>query len=182
MSGSATIRPATVADAAGIAAVYAPYVTDTAASFEEHAPDADEIARRMLAPPRLPWLVAMRDEQIVGYCYASRHRARPAYRWTVECSVYLVAAEQGRGTARALYGELLRILADLGYATALAGVTVPNEASVGFHQSMGFRVVGVFEHSGFKHGAWRDVWWSQRPLRELPQDPPPPRAWEPPGS
>lgn len=179
MSPAAHVRPATAADAAPIAAVYAPYVMATVASFEEAAPDADEIARRMLARPRLPWLVAVRDGQVVGYCYGAPHRARPAYRWSVECSVYLREAEQGRGTARALYAQLLAILADLGYVTALAGVTLPNDPSVRFHEAMGFRPVGVFEHSGFKHGAWRDVGWWQRPLRDLPDDPAPPRAWDP---
>ena len=182
MSSAATIRPATVADAAGIAALYATYVTDSVASFEEDAPDAAEIARRMLAPPRLPWLIATREGVTVGYCYGARHRARPAYRWSVECSVYLREVEQGRGTARALYGELLQMLADLGYVTALAGVTLPNEASVRFHETMDFRSVGVFEHSGFKRGAWHDVGWWQRPLGELPENPPPPRPWEPPPS
>ena len=175
----ADVGAATPADAAAVAAIYAPYVTGSTASFEAVAPSAEEIGRRMVEAPRLPWLIATREERPVGYCYASRHRSRPAYQWSVECSVYLDDGERGRGTARALYGRLLPELARLGYISAFAGITLPNRPSVAFHEAMGFALVGVFAHAGFKRGAWRDVGWWQRTLREPPAQPDAPRAWEP---
>lgn len=176
----AQLRPATGADAAAIAAVYRPYVEGSTVSFEQVAPDAGEIARRMAAEPRLPWLVAERDGTVVGYCYGSRHRARAAYRWSVECSVYLAPSETGRGTGRALYEALLPTLADLGYVTALAGIALPNDASVRLHERVGFRPLGVFRRVGFKAGAWHDVGWWERALQDPPRDPAEPRRWEPP--
>ena len=175
----AIVRPATTADAAAIAEIYAPFVRDSTASFEQTPPAADEIVRRMTAEPRLPWLVAVRDDQPVGYCYAGRFRARAAYRWSAECSVYVAASEQGRGTARALYGRLLPELADLGYVQVFAGVTLPNPASVRLHEAFGFAPVGVFRNAGFKHGTWCDVGWYARALREPPAAPAEPRRWQP---
>jgi phosphinothricin acetyltransferase len=173
------IRPATVADAAACAAVYAPYVESSVSSFEEVAPDEAEMAGRMLDQPRLPWLVATCGGAVVGYAYASRHRARQAYRWSVEVSVYLAESARGRGTGRALYAELLAAVRDLGYVTAYAGITLPNPASVGLHEAMGFAPIGAFRDVGFKHGGWHDVGWWQLPLREPPDDPPEPTAWSP---
>jgi L-amino acid N-acyltransferase YncA len=177
----AEIRPADVDDAAGIAAVYRPYVTDSVASFETVAPDAAELARRMLAPPRLPWLVACRDGGVVGYAYAGRHRSRDAYRWAVDCSVYLAADERGAGTGRALYGRLLPELSGLGYVSAYAGIALPNPASVGLHTALGFTPVGTYRAVGFKAGRWHDVGWWQLPLQALPEHPEEPRAWSPEG-
>jgi len=173
------VRPAGPGDAAGIAAVYAPYITDSVASFEAVPPDADEMRRRMLVEPRLPWLVATRDDAVVGYCYGSAHRGRAAYRWSVDCSVYVAASEHRRGTGRALYEQLLPLLRDLGHVTVFAGVTLPNAASVGLHEALGFTPVGVFRHAGFKAGAWHDVGWWQRSLQELPEEPVEPRPWVP---
>jgi phosphinothricin acetyltransferase len=173
------VRTADVADAAACAAVYAPYVERSVASFEEVAPDAAVMAGRMLDQPRLPWLVAVRDGVVVGFAYASRHRARPAYRWSVEVSVYLQESEHGRGTGRALYAELLDVVRSLGYVRAYAGITLPNVASVGLHESMGFTSIGVFSTVGFKHGKWHDVGWWQLPLCEPPAVPAEPTAWSP---
>jgi L-amino acid N-acyltransferase YncA len=134
----ADLRPAEVADAPGIREVYGPYVTTSVSSFEEVPPSADEIGRRMLEPPRLPWFVASRSGEVVGYSYASHHRVRPAYRWSVDCSVYLAESELGVGTGRALYERLLPQLCSLGYVSAFAGIALPNAASVGLHEVMGF--------------------------------------------
>jgi phosphinothricin acetyltransferase len=175
----AAIRPADVRDAAGIAAVYRPYVTDSVASFETVPPDAAEIADRMRDTPRLPWLVACRDGVVVGYAYAGRHRSRPAYRWSVDCSVYLRADERGAGTGRALYERLLPELRELGYVTAFAGIALPNPGSVGLHTAMGFTPVGVYRAAGYKADRWHDVGWWQLPLREPPAEPGEPRAWTP---
>lgn len=177
----AGIRPADVPDAAAVAAVYAPHVTSGPATFETDPPDAAEIARRMLRAPRLPWLVAERDGAVVGYAYAGPHGTRPGYRWTVDCSVYLTAAEQGRGTGRALYGRLLPELRRLGYVTAYAGIALPHPGSVGLHESLGFTPVGVYRQAGFKLGRWLDVGWWQLALADPPADPAEPRAWRPHG-
>ena len=181
MSGRqpAAIVRASVADSAAIARIYEPYVTGSVVSFEEVAPPAAEIARRMVAAPRLPWLVALRSEQVVGYCYGAMHRARPAYRWSVETSVYLAGDERGNGTGRALYDRLMSELVALYYVSVFAGITVPNEASERFHQALGFERIGVFPQIGFKHGRWHDVAWWYRSLSGAPADPPQPRPWDP---
>lgn len=176
MPGPAHVRPARAADAAAVAAVYRPYVEQGVASFESAAPDAAEVLRRMRAH-RLPWLVAERDGDVTGYAYASRHRDRAAYRWSVEVSVYLAPPEQGRGTGRALYARLLDELARLGLAMAYAGIVLPNPGSVALHEALGFTPVGVFRSVGHKAGAWHDVGWWQRPLAAPGDDPPERRDW-----
>jgi phosphinothricin acetyltransferase len=159
--------------------IYRPYVTDSVATFELQPPDADEIARRMTAAPRLPWLLALRNEEPVGYAYASHHRARPAYRWSVEVSVYLRADERRRGTGRALYDQLLPLVRDLGYVSLYAGVTLPNPGSVALHEVCGFTPLGVFRAVGHKFGAWHDVGWWQLSPDEPPAQPAEPRTWTP---
>jgi phosphinothricin acetyltransferase len=175
----AEIRAADFGDAAAITAIYAPYVLDSVVSFEELSPHADEMARRMVESPRLPWFVATRAGVVAGYAYAGHHKARAAYRWAVDVSVYLAAAEHRQGTGRRLYEALLDELAALGYVNAYAGITLPNPASVGLHQSMGFTPVGVYTGVGFKHGRWHDVGWWQRPLCDAPQEPREPAPWSP---
>lgn len=173
-----SIRSATPPDAAGIAAVYAPYVRDGFATFELEPPDAGEFARRMASRPRLPWLIAEDGSLVVGFAYASPHRQRAAYRWSVDVSVYLAAGARGQGTGRALYERLLATVASLGYVSAFAGIALPNEASEGLHRSMGFTLVGIYRDVGFKLGRWRDVGWYQRRLAEPPPaDPAEPRDW-----
>lgn len=175
------IRPAAATDAASLAAIYRPYVTDTVTSFEQDPPDADEFVRRMLASPRLPWLVAEVGDQVVGYAYAAPHRSRAAYRWSVDCSVYLVAGCQRAGWGSRLYTSLFAELRELGYATVFAGITQPNQASVALHERLGFQPVGTYRRVGFKYGGWHDVSWWQLPLvtepAALPADP---RPWQPP--
>jgi phosphinothricin acetyltransferase len=173
----ARIRVALPADAAAISAVYAPYITDAVASFEEAVPDEAEMRRRMAAEPCLPWLVATRDGEVAGYAYGSRHHARASYRWAVDVSVYLRSSEYRRGTGRALYEVLLPQLRALGYVTAHAGITLPNPGSVGLHEALGFRPVGVYRNVGYKHGAWHDVGWWQLPLTEPPAHPAEPAPW-----
>ena len=171
------IRAATTADAPSIAAIYRPYVEDSVISFEEVAPSAVEIAARMTAAA-LPWLVAVGESGVVGYAYAGPHRSRAAYRWAVDVSVYLAAAGKRRGTGRALYTQLFSLLRDLGYVRAYAGITLPNPASVGLHEAMGFTLVGVYHRVGFKNGAWHDVgWWQLSIAAETDGPPPEPRPW-----
>ena len=153
------IRLATGNDAAAIAAIYAPYVTDTPVSFEEEAPDAAEMASRIAGDSRRlhPWLVAEAGDIILGYASSSPFRARPAYRWTVETGVYLATAAQGRGLGRALMERLLELLARQGFTAAVAGITLPNEASVALHEKLGFTPCATYRETGFKLGEWRTV-------------------------
>ena len=162
--------------------MYRPCVLDSAISFEQDPPEERDIGQRMLAAPRLPWFVALRDGAVVGYAYAARHRDRPAYRWSVDVTVYLAPGERGRGTGRALYEALLAEVTGLGYVSAFAGITLPNEASIALHEAMGFVPVGVFARTGFKQGRWHDVGWWQRTLNESPVPPTDPLPWVQPES
>lgn len=156
------IRAATDADAASIAAIYAPHVTGSHTSFELEPPTADVMAGRIRDTQRThPWLVELDAAgAVAGYAYASLHRARAAYQWSCEVSVYVAHDHHRSGVGRRLYAKLFEVLVRQGFYNAYAGITLPNAASVGFHESVGFRPIGVYENIGFKHGAWRDVgWW-----------------------
>lgn len=182
MGGDMEIRDATTDDAAACAAVYAPYVRDTAITFElEPAPTADDFAQRIARAQRQhAWLVATDDDgHVFGYAYGGPYKERAAYRWACEVSVYLEPGRRRTGSGRALYEHLFARLAERGFLTAVAGMTQPNPASEGLHRAMGFTPVGTYARIGFKHGAWHDVTWFQRPLGDGPQSgpdaPPDPR-------
>jgi L-amino acid N-acyltransferase YncA len=173
------LRIANVDDAAAIVDIYAPLVAQTAISFETEPPDAAEMRGRIekTAAAGLPWLVAEDASGLVcGYAYASRHRERAAYQWSVDTTVYVHEGQRGRGVGRALYGRLLPLLAGLGYCQAFAGIALPNAGSVGLHEALGFESIGVYRRVGFKFGAWRDVGWWQKPLADV-QTPHPPRPF-----
>jgi L-amino acid N-acyltransferase YncA len=172
------VRAATTGDARAIHGIYAPAVEHTVVSFESTPPPVEEMASRMLAGDRrLPWLVGVRAGRLVGYAYAAAHRARAAYRWSVETSVYVADDARGGGVGRRLYDVLLPLLTELGYVNAYAGIALPNDASVGLHEAVGFLPVGTFPRVGFKHGRWHDTgwWW---PLAEPAAVPAEPRAWD----
>lgn len=167
-----TVRDATEHDAEACAAIYQPYVTDTAITFETEPPRAEEMAGRIAAAQRThAWLVLTDGGRVVGYAYGGPFKARAAYRWSCEVSVYLEAGRRRTGGGRALYTALLARLAARGYRTAVAGMTLPNDASVGLHRAMGFEAVGTYRRIGWKHGAWHDVAWTQRALA-AGEDPP----------
>lgn len=174
------IGPVSEADAEQIAAIYAPYVRDTAISFEIDPPSAGEMRARIGKTVEAhPWLVCADGTHVVGYAYASKHRERAAYRWSVDVSVYVDGAAHGRGIGRALYTALLPLVVAQGYRTAYAGITLPNAASVGLHEAMGFRRLAVYRGVGFKLGVWHDVgWWelALRPRDAAPAEPLPPAA------
>lgn len=163
-----TIRDATPDDAAACAAVYAPYVTDTAISFELEPPAPAEMAERMAKAHE--WLVAEDESGVFGYAYAGPAKERAAYRWACEVSVYLAPGRRRTGAGRALYETLFARLAERGFLTAIAGMTEPNPASEGLHRALGFTPVGTYERIGFKDGVWHDVTWFQRTLGEGPRD------------
>jgi L-amino acid N-acyltransferase YncA len=160
-----TVRAATGHDARACAAIYAPYVTDTAVSFELEPPGAAEVAGRIAAAAaRHAWLVLEDAGRVVGFAYGQPFRERAAYRWACETSIYLELGRRRTGAGRALYQALLARLAERGYREAVAGMTLPNEASEGLHRALGFEPVGVYRRVGWKHGAWHDVAWVQRTI------------------
>jgi phosphinothricin acetyltransferase len=171
------IRPADPdRDAAACAAIYAPSVEATPISFELVPPDAAEFARRIAKYSAThQFLVAEEGGEVIGYAYACRWAERAAYDWAVETSVYVAAAHHGKGVGRALYTELFERLAAQGFRIAVAGVTLPNPASIGLHESMGFEPIGSLRNIGFKQGRWHDVGYWQRSLASLGDgDPKPP--------
>jgi L-amino acid N-acyltransferase YncA len=160
-----TLRLATPADAPQVAEIYAPIVDRTPISFELEAPAASEMGRRIAAVLGFaPWLVCTEGDAVLGYAYASRHHERAAYRWSVDLSLYVREGARRGGVGRALYRALLALLRLQGFRAAHAGITLPNAPSVGFHEALGFRPVGVFPRVGFKQGAWHDVGYWQLEL------------------
>lgn len=158
-----TVRAASTADAAACAAIYAPYVLDSIASFEESPPDAAEVASRMASA--WCWLVAETPDRVVGYAYGSPHRTRAAYRWAADVAVYVDPSVHRRGIGRALYSELFPRLRDCGIWTLCAGIAEPNPSSTALHVSVGFERLGTYRRIGWKAGAWHDVTWYQLHLR-----------------
>ena len=169
-----TIRMATDLDAPALAAIYAPAVTESVASFEIVPPSESEMARRLTSVlARMPWLVYERNGRVIGYAYASRHNERAAYQWSVDVTVYVDAEHHRLGIGRSLYTSLFPLLRLQRYCAAHAGITLPNPGSVGLHESMGFRPVAVYPSVGYKHGAWRDVGYWQLPLCDRIGEPKP---------
>ena len=170
-----TIRLATPDDAEQVQAIYAPYC-HTPISFEMEPPSVEEMRGRLAKVlGQYPWLLCENGGEVLGYAYATQHRERAAYRWSVDTAVYVRQGCQRRGVGRALYMSLLGVLPLLGYVNAYAGVTVPNPASVALHGAMGFQPIGVYRQVGFKNGAWHDVAWFCRSLQPRPDEPPPPK-------
>ena len=175
--GDLRLRLARPGDAAECLAIYAPVVQGTAISFEFEPPAVEAFAKQIASTLRVyPWLVCESQAGIRGYAYAGLFRHRPAYRWTAETTVYVHAGERGRGVAAALYAVLLETLAAQGLRTAVAGITLPNPASVALHASFGFRHVGTFADVGWKAGAWHSVAFFDLALAPSAAAPSEPRA------
>jgi L-amino acid N-acyltransferase YncA len=159
------VRDAELADAAACAAIYRPYVLETAITFEMTPPDAAQMRARIEGAQQAhAWLVAEASGHVVGYAYGGAFRSRPAYRYACEVSIYLETGLRRTGAGRTLYAALLERLTDQGYFTALGGITVPNEASLGLHAALGFEPVGTYRRVGWKFDRWHDVAWTQRAL------------------
>ena len=157
----AVIRLAREEDAWGMLEIYTPIVRETAISFELDPPSVEELQHRVATYLDFaPWLVCCRQESILGYAYASQHRVREAYQWSVDVSVYVNERFRNQGVATALYKSLFGCLALQGFYNAYAGITQPNAASVALHESLGFQLVGIYRGVGYKLGQWHDVgWW-----------------------
>lgn len=172
------LRLATVGDAAAICEIYAPFVTASSVSFETVPPDEPTMRAKIEGGGDLyPWLVAVEeDAAVIGYAYACSFRPRPAYRFSVETSVYLASGYQGRGIGSKLYKSLLITLEGQGYTQAIAAITLPNAPSVCLHEALGFAPAGTYRKVGYKNGGWHDVGLWQRALahpEHLPSEPRP---------
>jgi L-amino acid N-acyltransferase YncA len=166
-------------DGAACAAIYAPNVRASVISFEEEAPDAERFAERIATTTRThPWLVLEDEGRVAGYAYASQHRVRAAYRWAVDVGIYVDPEYRGAGAGRRLYEGLFDLLRRQNFRVACAGITLPNDASIGLHKALGFERVGVYREIGYKNGAWHDVSWWQLILAEGDEPPADPRVPE----
>jgi len=166
------IRVATAHDAASMLSIYAPYIANTSYTFETEVPDVgqfeDRINDYLLS---YPWLVCEIDNTITGYAYASKHRDRIAYQWSVECSAYVHDNFQRRGVARALYSALIEILKLQQFRNLYAVINLPNDRSVAFHEDMGFEYFATYKNVGYKLGKWKNVGWWQLQLNEYSLEP-----------
>lgn len=166
------IRAATLDDAEEMLALYTPYVENTAVSSEYIAPTLEEFIHRITTyTKQTPWLVCRIDGQVAGYGYASPHRARAGYQWSVETSIYVAQAFHRHGIAGALYRALMELLIRQGYYNIYVGITSPNETSIKFHTAMGFVISGSYQDSMYKFGKWRDVIWMAKSLRAHDPEP-----------
>ncbi|MES2386777.1 MAG: arsinothricin resistance N-acetyltransferase ArsN1 family B [Bacteroidota bacterium] len=166
------IRNARPEDAEAFCAIYAPYVINSAVSFETEAPDEEEMRRRMAKNmEKYPWLVADINGEVAGYAYASAHRDRAAYGWSVETSVYVSERFKRRGIGLTLYKELIARLRKIGVVNLYGIITLPNVASTSLHEAAGFRPLIIFPEIGYKLGKWHNVGWWEMRLNENADNP-----------
>ncbi len=162
---NAVIRPALPSDAPACAKIYAPFVTDSWVSFETEVATIADMEQRIAEYGKThAWLIAEWENDIAGYAYASPHRTRAAYATSVDVAVYVDPAFARKGIGRALYKALFQNLKKAGFHAAFAGIALPNKGSIGLHEDMGFKPVGIYREVGWKMDAWRDVGWWQRLL------------------
>ncbi len=175
MNNKYSIRLITENDANEVLEIYSPYVLNTIISFEYDVPTLEEYIQRVKTNTSdYPWLVCLADNKIIGFAYASKHRYRTAYQWSPESTIYLSHEFHCKGIARILYETLFSLLRLQGHFNVYAGVGLPNEKSVSFHQALGFEEIGIFKKVGYKHGNWHDTQWFQLHLMEHILNPPPP--------
>ena len=166
-------------DTQAVLAIYAPYITEAVISFEYEVPSVSEFAERISTITKeYPWLVCEYNNEIIGYVYSSKHRARTAYQWSAECTVYLAAGFHRLGLARILYQALFEILKLQNIINVYAGITLPNIKSEEFHKAMGFYHIGTYKNVGYKFNKWHDVGWFQLDLGEHVINPPFPKPFD----
>lgn len=161
------IRPVTPDDAPALVAIYAPYVTDTAITFELTVPSISDFAQRIdQTRAKFPYLVAEdSDGTVLGYAYASTYYGRAAYDWTVELSVYVAQTARSQGIGGALYDELEHQLTERGFVNFLACISLPNDPSIQFHLKRGYEQVAHFKEVGYKFDCWHDIVWLQKQIK-----------------
>jgi phosphinothricin acetyltransferase len=169
------IRLAVPADAAACLDIYRPFVETTHVSFETEPPSLHEFAGRIESTLALrPWIVALGDEGIAGYAYASPVKDRAAYQWSVEVALYVAERARRRGLGRSMYEALFRVLRGQGFVNAVGVIALPNPASIALHEALGFEKIAHLKRIGFKLGEWRDVGWWELALGPMPKQPLPP--------
>jgi phosphinothricin acetyltransferase len=169
MPGEYHLRPITLDDAEATRAIYSYYVENTIISFEYETPSPEDWIKKITyIIEKYPWLVCEHEGKIVGYAYGSQHRARTAYSWSAESTIYVQEGYHGRGIGKTLYAALFDLLRLQGYVNVYAGVGLPNEKSERAHEAAGFNVLGTFSKIGFKFGAWHDTKWYQLHLQDRP--------------
>jgi len=161
-----TIRAVEISDSSALAAIYNHYVRETVVTFEEEPIHVAEMARRITdtLSTSLPWLIAEQGGQVVGYAYASPWKARSAYRFSVEITVYVASGNAGRGIGSILYRNLFPMLETIGIHAVIGGIALPNDASVALHEKFGLEKVAHFQQVGFKFDRWVDVGYWERLL------------------
>jgi L-amino acid N-acyltransferase YncA len=162
---SVHLRPATLDDAAVLAAIYEPYVLSTTITFEEEVVSVAAMRQRLADTQmaQLPWLVCEEQGAVVGYAYAGPWHKRSAFRYTVEGSVYLRMDARGRGLGLPLYSALIHELRERGYHSVIGGIALPNEASVALHEKLGFQKAAHYSEAGYKFQRWIDIgYWQLR--------------------
>ena len=174
-----TIRPALSSDASSILDIYAPFILNTTVSFETEVPSIENFSQRIITNQESwPWLVYESDGLIAGYAYASKHRERTAYQWSVESSVYVNDRFQQKGIATKLYQTLFQILKFQGCRNVYAGITLPNERSINFHEKMGFNKIADYRNIGYKLNRWNTVRWYELQLNNFSDEPAPFIKWK----
>jgi L-amino acid N-acyltransferase YncA len=177
MENKLTMRLIKNDDSKGALDVYKPYVVSTAITFEYDVPSLDDFSTRVeTIANEYPWLVCLKDDKIIGYAYASKHRYKTAYQWSPESTIYLSSDYHRKGIAKILYKTLFSILRLQGYVNVYAGVALPNIKSEEFHIALGFNKIGDFSKIGFKLGKWHDVRWFQLHLTEHIDNPQIPKS------
>lgn len=161
------IRLAKPSDARSLLDIYAPYVENTAITFEYEVPTVEDFTTRIEKTlEKYPYLVAEEDGVVLGYAYASTYYARAAYDWAVELSVYVSLDSRGQGVGTKLYDALEYLLDQMGYVHFLACISLPNEASLTLHRKRGYQKVAHFPKIGYKFERWHDIVWLQKSLEK----------------
>lgn len=172
MNTDIIIKPASKEDAEALLNIYAPYVENTAVTFEYEVPSIEEFRARIVnISSGYPYLAAWQDGRLAGYAYASSFKSRAAYKWSVETSVYVSRDARGSGIGTALYQNLEELLKKQNICNMCACITYPNPESIGFHEKFGYTAVAHFHKSGYKLGAWHDIIWMEKFINKHQRNP-----------
>ena len=183
MKEAICVRAATPQDAEQLLEIYTPFVISedcsvSNVSFELTAPSLAEFRQRIVdISSKYPYLVGEKDGQILGYVYCHPYRERLAYQWSVEVTIYLAPAGQGKGLGRLLYETMEKLLCLQGVTMAYSCITVGNDHSIKMHEAVGYRLIGTFTNSGYKNGQWLDTVWLEKQLQPCPKQPDNIKSW-----
>ena len=183
MKEAICVRAAMPQDAEQLLEIYTPFVISedcsvSNVSFELEAPSVEEFRQRIVdISSKYPYLVGEKDGQILGYVYCHPYRERLAYQWSVEVTIYLAPAGQGKGLGRVLYEAMEEILRLQGITMLYSCITLGNEHSIKMHEALGYRLIGTFSKSGYKNGQWLDTVWLEKQLQPCPKQPDNIKSW-----